>query len=419
MDRNFAEPDEPAAQESPSPLREEMERPAILYVAVGRRMLSFAISPIDGELVPRDDIALPERVQYAWPHPHLPILYAACADRSAAGRERPFQICVLARGRDGGLSLAAEPAELSARPIHLCTDPAGTHLLTAFGGNPGIMVHRLLPDGTLGAEKPQAAGFRFGAKPHQVRVLPSGGTAVLVERGAKGFGTPDYRAGSLNVFRFDGDVLENAGTVSPGLELAPRGFNPRHLDFHPELPLAYVALEEQNELAVFRLRGDGFDPVPLASPTTLQNPMQQKPRQDCGTVHMHPQGGIVYTANRNDGYVGGHAGPSWIVPDPVPVFPGGENSISVFRLRPDGLPELVQTADSHGLHPRCFALTPDGQSLVAGNLAPTIFEEQGLRRAVPANLAVFRVGPDGTLTFRRRHDIDTGREMIWWMGIAG
>ncbi|HEX3960442.1 MAG TPA: hypothetical protein VHZ03_28025 [Trebonia sp.] len=63
----------------------------------------------------------------------------------------------------------------------------------------------------------------------------------------------------------------------------------------------------------------------------LARPHLVRPRQDGGTVHVHPSGKYVYVANRNDGYVGGHRGPSWITPDPVPVFPGGETNIAVFR----------------------------------------------------------------------------------------
>jgi hypothetical protein len=37
---------------------------------------------------------------------------------------------------------------------------------------------------------------------------------------------------------------------------------------------------------------------------------------------------------------------------------------------------------------------------------------------LPANLAVFRVGSDGTLAFVERHEGAVGRKPLWWMGIV-
>jgi hypothetical protein len=37
---------------------------------------------------------------------------------------------------------------------------------------------------------------------------------------------------------------------------------------------------------------------------------------------------------------------------------------------------------------------------------------------VPASLAVFRVGSNGTLTFVQRYDVAVARKPLWWMGIV-
>jgi hypothetical protein len=42
----------------------------------------------------------------------------------------------------------------------------------------------------------------------------------------------------------------------------------------------------------------------------------------------------------------------------------------------------------------------------------------GSTTLVPANLAVFRVGNDGTLTFVQRYDVAVGRKPLWWMGVV-
>jgi 6-phosphogluconolactonase (cycloisomerase 2 family) len=390
--------------------------PVSVYAGIGATLYDYGVDVEAGVLVQRGHLRLPARVQYAWPHPTLSVLYAACADRGAAGPS--FYLCALRRDATGELSLLDAPVALPSRPIHVTTDPAGQHVLTAYSGAPGLTVHGLSSDGTIGAALPYDRDFEYGTYPHQVRVMPEGGVAILVDRGRKSFGSPDYVSGALRGVRFDGGRIEPLYTVVPRHAAMMGGFNPRHLDFHRQRPLAFVSLEGQNKLCVFGIDGGQLESEPRYTRELLVNPDATQPRQDAGTVHLHPGGRVVYVANRNDGYVGGHKGPSWLTPQPVPVFPGGENNIAVFALDADGAPHLIQHADSRGLHPRTFALDPSGRLLLAGNLAPTRLRRGDMVTDVPANLAVFRVAEDGRLHFLHRHDLEVGREVLWWMGVA-
>lgn len=388
------------------------------HVAIGAKLVSFEVDVSGKALKEVGTIDLPSRVQYAWPHATLPILYAACADRSPDATGNPFTLCALIRDDAGKVSLHGEPAVLPARAIHVTTDAHSENALVAYATSPGLTMLKLNPDGTIGGEIPRADGFDFGTNPHQVRVMPSNDRAVIVARGTKGFGSPKYVEGGLRVVRYDRGCIENVETIAPDPAHTPRGFNPRHLDFHPTEPLLFVTLEAQNQLMVFRIEGNGIHPKPLFAKTILERPDDVQRRQDGGTVHVHPNGRYVYVANRNDGYVNGHLGPSWLVPDPVPVFPGGENSIAVFEISDSGEPVLIQHADTRGLHPRTFALDPTGRLLIAGNLAPTVLRDGDDLRAVPANIAVFGINGSGKLHFERRHDLDVGNELIWWSGIV-
>jgi 6-phosphogluconolactonase (cycloisomerase 2 family) len=386
-----------------------------VYAAIGATLYHYGVDLDSGRLVERSQLLLPARVQYAWPHPALPLLYAACADRGAAGPA--FYLCVLQRDATGKLSPLGAPVALPSRPIHVTTDPAGQHVLTAYSADPGLTVHTLRADGSIAAALPRDPDFRHGSYPHQVRVLPGGGVAILVDRGRKGYGGPEYIAGGLRLLRFDGGRIEQLYTVVPRDAAAMEGFNPRHLDFHPRQPLAFVSLEGQNKLCVFGIEGGRLESEPRYTRELLARPDDVQPRQDAGTVHVHPQGSVVYVANRNDGYVGGHKGPSWLTPDPIPEFPGGENNIAVFALDTDGAPHLIQHMDSNGLHPRTFALDAAGRLLLAGNLAPTRVRRGDTVSEVPANLAAFGVAEDGRLHFLRRHELEVGREVLWWMGV--
>jgi len=58
-----------------------------------------------------------------------------------------------------------------------------------------------------------------------------------------------------------------------------------------------------------------------------------------------------------------------------------------------------------------------GEAPVGGRDTGTA-REGGKVTTVPANLAVFRVGGDGTLTFVRRYEVAVDRKPLWWMGLV-
>jgi len=59
-----------------------------------------------------------------------------------------------------------------------------------------------------------------------------------------------------------------------------------------------------------------------------------------------------------------------------------------------------------------------GRLLVVGNQNSVSVSESSSTKLVPANLAVFRVGSSGTLTFVQRYDVAVARKPLWWMGIV-
>lgn len=391
-----------------------------VYAAAGAAVTHYALDGATGELTLSGTLVLPARVQYAWPHASLPVLYAACADRGGKAGEQPFYLCVLRRDATGELSLDGDPVVLPERPIHLTTDIASAHVLVAYGGKPGLSVYETLKDGAIGREIPRAASFDFGTKPHHVRMVPGDDVAVLVARGAKGFGKPAYVEGAFKLVRFDRGVVEIVGSVAPTIEQAPRGFNPRNVDFHPSRPLLFATLEAQNELAVFAMTEGRIDAEPLFTGNILREPDVLRKRQDGGEVHVHPDGRTVYVVNRNDGYVEAREGPSWLNPDPLPEFPGGENNIAVFTLDEEtARPVLVQHIDTQGLDARTIALDSSGTFLIAADIAPMVLRRAEGLVQVPASLSVFRVGADGTLALAHRHPLESGPEKVLWMGVMG
>lgn len=380
-----------------------------LYSAVDEVLTQFDVDVESATLTRRASLTLPAKVQYVWRHPVLPVLYVTTTNGGPRVPSDFNQVQALAIAADGHLSPLGAPQPLPRRAVHLCTDPAGRFLINAhnFGGG-GLTVHHIAADGSVGAEVPQAPDLDCGIYPHQVRVFPSGRTALIVDRGNQPQASKPEDPGALRTLTL------RDGRLGAGDVLAPNGgygFGPRHADFHPTRPWLYVSDERFNRLHMLAFADDRLPPALRASCTTLAAPDAVQPRQIAGPIHVHPDGQTVYVANRADGTVE-HAGQA--------VFAGGENNIAVYRIDPDtGVPTLLQHAPTQAFHARTFACDPAGRLLVAASIkALTVRDGDGTRR-VPAALSVFRIGPDGCLTFAGKVDIATsGSQLHYWMGLV-
>jgi DNA-binding beta-propeller fold protein YncE len=236
---------------------------------------------------------------------------------------------------------------------------------------------------------PVSTRIRFGSCPREA--------VILVTRGNEPTASSREDPGALQVFRYDSGVLSDQVSIAPQNGL---GFRARHLDFHPTRPWVFLTLEAQNRLQVYRRTDDGLETTPLFSASTLSGGGGVIRGQTVSTVHVHPSGQFVYVGNRGS-----------------PA--GGRNEIAVFRINEaTGEPSLIQNVDSHGFTPRTFVLDPSGRLLVVGNQSSVSVREGDSMTMVPANLAVFRVGDDGTLAFVQRHDVAVALKPLWWMGIA-
>jgi 6-phosphogluconolactonase (cycloisomerase 2 family) len=268
-----------------------------------------------------------------------------------------------------------------------------------------MSVHPLGKDGAIGDEVKQTTPIDGGIYAHQVRMLPSNKALVLVTRGNNATPTKPEDPGALKVKALKNGQLSDIASIAPG---AGYGFGPRHLDLHPSKPWMYVSIERQNQLQMYRLRGDGMDPAPAFVLTTLSEPGNLRPEQMVGPIHVHPNGRFVYLGNRASGMVEAQG---------RKVAAGGENSVAVFSIDPaTGEPRMVQTIDTRGYHPRTFSIDPGGKMLVVANLMAMPVRDGDAVRTQPATLSAYRIGDDGKLTFARSYDIETNGMTQWWSG---
>src|SRR5579875_1181364 len=149
----------------------------MFLAAVGPRLTAYRFDLQTGALAPVADTILPANVQYAWRHPARPILYVASSDGVGG---HTHHLSALRLGST--IEPHGNPAVLPGRPIHICVDKPGRHVLVAFNNPPGLRVWRIEPDGTLGAERSQQP-LDVGIFPHQVRLTADDTLAILVARG--------------------------------------------------------------------------------------------------------------------------------------------------------------------------------------------------------------------------------------------
>jgi 6-phosphogluconolactonase len=389
---------------------------AFFYASVGPELALYHIDVENASLERQSAVMLPAMVQYAWPHPSMPVLYVASSNGgpgSAGGAGDTHHLTAFSINRESGaLAPHARPPGGSAvalrwRPIHMSVDKTGRYALIAYNRPSTVSVHRLEADGTIGEEVKQAAALDTGIYAHQIRVTPDNAAVILVTRGNDAEQGKPEDPGALKVFAFKEGQLTNRASIAPGGGL---GFGPRHLDFHPTLPLVYVSLERQNRLSVFKLENGTLSPEPLFVQDTLGELQKVSPKQLAGTLHMHPSGACLYVANRCD---------ATSTFQGQEVDAGGPNNIAVFALdHATGRPRLVQNIETHGFHPRTFALDPGGRMLAVANLIARAVREGDSARMHPATLSCYRIGGDGRLAFARAYDIETTGKLQFWSGMV-
>jgi 6-phosphogluconolactonase len=379
--------------------------PTMYCASVGPVLRIFDVDVEGATLTERGGITLPANIQYIWAHPSRHTLYAVSSNGGpgiAGDKHRANALAVdLATG---ALRPYGDAASLPSRPIHVSVDARGRYLLTAYNNPSGLTVHRLNADGAIGAPVAQAADLDTGIYAHQILATPSDRCVVLVTRGNNATPNRAEDPGAIKAFAFEDGVLRNLTSIAPGNGL---GFGPRHLDFHPSRPWAFVSIERQNKLYVYGLDDrTGLKREPMFVKETLSNP-KTKASQGAGPIHVHPNGRFVYQTNRT--FPAAAAGGRQFSED-------GEDNIVGFAIDQNtGEPKPIQHIDGRGVQLRTFGIDPSGRLLVVASIMPLPLRD-GTR--LPAGMMVFRIAEDGMLAFARKYDVDVGTAQQFWSGMV-
>jgi 6-phosphogluconolactonase len=130
--------------------------------------------------------------------------------------------------------------------------------------------------------------------------------------------------------------------VATGDAQIKAGAGPRHLTFHPTLPLVYVANELDSTVTTIHIDAGRGTLTPADSQSTL--PASWSGTSYAADIHVAPSGRALYVSNR------------------------GHNSVAVFSIAPStGALTLEQTISTGGDWPRNFSFDPTGRWLLVAN----------------------------------------------------
>jgi 6-phosphogluconolactonase len=388
---------------------EDPKGKTVFHASIGPELTLFELDIEGGALVKRGAVAVPANIQYAWPHPSRKYFYVVSSNGgpNVAG-DTHYANAFRIDPASGTLTAHGEPQPLPSRPINTSIDRAGEYLLTAYNDPSSITVHRIKPDGGIGAEIKQPGKLDTGIYAHQIRTTPDNRIVLLVTRGNNAERGRPEDPGAIKTFGLKNGILSNIASIAPGNGL---GFGPRHLDFHPREPWVFVSIERQNKLYVYRLDPEaGLSRAPLFVKETLTDPKAPF-QQGAGAIHVHPNGRFVYLTNRASALADFQG---------KKVFAGGENSVAVFAIdQATGEPNLIQNAEGHGVQLRTFGIDPGGRMLVAASVVPIPVREGDHVGTLTAGLMVYRIGGDGRLDFVRKYDVEaTSQNQQFWSGMV-
>lgn len=260
--------------------------------------------------------------------------------------------------RSGKLELLNRQSTGGFNPVHLAFTRDGRHLAVANYTTDSVCVLPVLRDGSLGSYSPLTV-VRGELGPHKVQQRGMYPHHIPLDRTGRFFYVPCKGGDCVIAYRLDarhGMLVETARVA------ARPGAGPRHIDFHPRRPLAYVLNELDSTITTYRQdRATGaLTPLHVVRST----PAEFTSYSTGAEIWVDRAGRNVFVSNR------------------------GHDSIGVFAIdRAKGTLSPSQWVPTKGGTPRFFAFDPaerflyvanqDGHSIVAyrvgrdGKLSPT------------------------------------------------
>jgi 6-phosphogluconolactonase (cycloisomerase 2 family) len=245
-------------------------------------------------------------------------------------------------GASGHLTPINQAATGGSNGVRQAVDPSARFMIVANYASGSIAVLPIAPNGSL-ADRHQLVALPGERGPHPVEQTSSHPHDVVFDPSGRFVLIPDKGLDRVFVFAFD---AERGKLGAPGAVKTRPGAGPRHLAFHPRLPIAWALNELDSTITTYR-----FDRGTLAPFATLPTlPRDFAGASTTAEIAVAPDGRFVYASNR------------------------GHDSVALFAAdAADGSLTALGWQPTHGHGPRFIALDPAGRFLYAANeLSDTI-----------------------------------------------
>jgi len=255
-------------------------------------------------------------------------------------------------------------SKLSGALGYSSVDRSGRYLLFAHYGTGSVSVYELSP---IGVATGLSSSFKTPRREaHSILTTPDNRFAYV----------PCVKNNNaLFQYAFD----ETSGQLTPLDPFdaePPAMFGPRHIAYHPTLPIAYFSNEQQLGVSVYNIGDDGqLTDIQHATTMPRRSPFEQGKRDlHASDLVVTPEGKLLFVAVRD--------------------FNGDEDSVFTFRVESDGkLSHLARTLV--GDIPWKIDISPSGNHLIV--------RESGTKR-----FSIWKVHSDGTLTNAATLDLPNG-----------
>ncbi len=260
--------------------------------------------------------------------------------------------------------------------VRQAVDPSGKYLLVANYGSGSVGVLPIAQDGSL-QDQHQLLALPGEPGPHKTQQPSSEPHDMVFDPSGRFVLVPDKGLDRVFVFRFDAGNGRLTPAEPDSVKSRP-GAGPRHLAFHPKLPIVWVLNELDSTTTTYRWDGERGTLTPLQVITTL--PTDFTGYSTTAEIAVSADGRSVYCSNR------------------------GHDSVAIFRAdATTGLLTPVGWQPTEGASPRFIGLDPTGRFLYAanenGDTIVTFAVDPGAGKLAPTG-QVIKTGSPVTIVFR-------------------